>query len=54
MECFISSLVDAHVSAMLIAGVGVAVRESEYQLRLELRGAMCDMARRLMIAFSSF
>jgi hypothetical protein len=54
MECFISSLVDAHVSAMLFAGVGVAVRESEYQLRLQLRGAMWDMAWQLMIAFSSF
>ena len=54
MECFVSSTVDDHVSAMMSSGIGVAVRESERQLRLELRGAMWDMARQVKIAFSSF
>ena len=51
-ECFVSSIVDNHVSTS--AGIGVAGMETERQLRLELQGAVWDMARRLRIVFSSF
>ena len=47
MEFLVSSIVDDLVPTMMSADMGVAVRESERQLRLELRGAMWDMARQL-------
>ena len=54
MECFLSSLVDDHVSTMMSAGIGDAVRGCERQLRLKLRGAMWELAGQLRIACSSF
>ena len=57
MECFVSSLVDDHVSTMMSAGIGDAVRGCERQLRLKLRGAMRVLAGQLRIlrnVFSSF
>ena len=54
MECFVSSLVDDHVSTMMSAGIGDAVRGCKRQLRLKLRGAMWELAGQLRIAFSSF
>ena len=49
MECFVSSIVDDHVSAIMSSGIGVAVGKSELLLRLKLRVAMWDMARQLRI-----
>ena len=51
MECFVSSLVDDHVSTMMFASIGVAVMETERQLQLKLRGAMWDIAMQLTIVF---
>ena len=54
MECFVSSLVDDHVSTMMSAGIGDALRGCKRQLRLKLRGAMWELAGQLRIAFSRF
>jgi hypothetical protein len=48
MECFVSAVVDDHVSAMMSSGIGVALGKSELQLKL--RVAFWDIARQLRIA----
>ena len=52
MECFVSAIVDDHVSAMLSSGISVALGKSELRglLQLKLRVAMWDMTRQLRIA----